>query len=209
MKRFVVPILALSLLTFFSCKKEENTNVTDTSATTTASTGTTSTAMTDTSATTSTSTTATAAPITLNDEEKKFVTDAANDNMAEVALGQMASSKATNADVKAFGDRMVTDHSKVLDEIKSLAASASLTLPSQPDAKSQKVADDLSKKSGKDFDKAYMDEMVKGHEKDVAEFKKEAASTKDDAPLKAWSTKTLPTLEDHLKMAKDTQKKVK
>ena len=122
--------------------------------------------------------------------------------------GQNAASNATNADVKTFGQRMVTDHSKANDELKQLATTKGLTLPASLSADTQKKVDDLSKKKGKDFDKAYMDNMVKDHEKDVAEFEKESKSAQDP-DLKAWVTKTLPTLQDHLKMAKETQKKVK
>jgi putative membrane protein len=135
--------------------------------------------------------------------------EAANGGLAEVKMGALAAANATNADVKAFGQRMVTDHGNVNEELKQLATAKGLTPPADLDAEHQKKYDDLSKKTGAAFDKAYMDEMVKDHEKDVAAFKKESTSATDSADLKAWVTKTLPTLEDHLKMAKETQKKVK
>src|SRR6185369_12140995 len=98
--------------------------------------------------------------------------------------------------------------SKANDELKQLAATKGVTLPTAVSAEEQKDMDALSAKSGKDFDKAYIDDMVKDHEKDVAEFEK-ASKDARDADLKAWVTKTLPTLQGHLKMAKETQKKVK
>jgi len=132
---------------------------------------------------------------------------AAQGGMAEVNGGNMATSKATNADVKTFGQRMVTDHSKANDELKQLAATKGVALPSDVSDEQKKMADHLNSMSGKAFDKAYMDDMVKDHLKDVGEFEKMSKSAKDP-DLKAWVTKTLPTLQDHLKMAKDTQKKV-
>src|SRR5215831_13363122 len=136
-----------------------------------------------------------------------FAREAAIGGMAEVELGNLAKQKASSADVKAFGDRMVTDHSKANDELKQWAASKSVTLPAEPDAKAKATEDRLSKLSGDAFDKAYMKDMVADHQKDVAAFKKESTSGKD-ADLKAWAGKTLPTLEDHLKMADDTASKV-
>src|SRR5947199_64243 len=76
------------------------------------------------------------------------------------------------------------------------------------DDDAKKTQDELSKKSGKDFDKSYINDMVKDHEKDVAEFQKKSTAAQDP-DLKAWVSKTLPTLQDHLKMAKETAAKVK
>ena len=202
MKRFIMMLVAvLAIAVFaFGCKKEENVNTDTASVSTSAS-------ATDTSSTTSTSATGTTASA-MSEDDKKFVMAAANGGMMEVKAGEIAASNATNADVKAFGQRMVTDHGKANDELKQLATNKGLALPTDIDADHQKKVDDLSKKKGKAFDKAYMDDMVKDHEKDVAEFQKESTSAQDP-DLKAWVTKTLPTLQDHLKMAKETQKKVK
>jgi len=136
------------------------------------------------------------------------MTKAAVGNMAEVMMGQMASTNGTDAGVKAFGNRMVTDHGKANDELKALAAQKGMALPADVDAEHKEKGDKMSKKSGKDFDKAYMEDMVKDHEKDIKEFEKASKDAKD-ADLKAWAAKTLPTLQDHLKMAKETEKKVK
>ena len=139
--------------------------------------------------------------------DQAFAKEAATGGLAEVALGNLARQKASSSDVKAFGDRMVTDHSKANDELKQWAASNSVTLPADLDAKSKATQDRLSKLSGDAFDKAYMKDMVADHKKDVAAFKKESTSGKN-TDLKAWAGKTLPTLEDHLKMAQDTASKV-
>lgn len=192
-----------------ACHKEATYNsATDTSSTTATDTyaSTTSTTATDTSAT-STAATSTAAS-SLSSDDTTFVNNAAVGGMAEVSLGQMASSKATNPDVKAFANRMVTDHTRVNDELKQLAQSKGVTLPADVDQASKDAADKLSKTSGKEFDKAYMEAMVKGHEQVAKDFEKESKDAKDP-DLKAWVTKTLPAIQDHLKMAKETKAKAK
>ncbi len=139
--------------------------------------------------------------------DRLFITNAAKGGLAEVQLGQLASDKGTSAEVKQFGQRMVSDHSKANDELKSLAQSKNITLPSDLDAKDKALHDRLSKMSGEAFDRAYMQHMLADHKKDVSEFRKESSSGKDP-DVKAWASKTLPTLEEHLKMAQDANKAV-
>lgn len=136
-----------------------------------------------------------------------FVMEAANGGLAEVELGKLATEKASSEDVKKFGQRMVDDHGKANDELKSLAQSKNITIPSAPDAKHNATVDRLSKLTGEAFDRAYMQEMLKDHKKDVNEFRTEAKSGKDPE-VKAWASKTLPTLEAHLKLAQDANKAV-
>jgi putative membrane protein len=139
--------------------------------------------------------------------DRAFAKEAAVGGMAEVEFGTLAKDKASNADVKQFGDRMVTDHGKANDELKQWAQKKNITLPTELDAKHKATKDRLSKLSGDTFDRAYMREMVSDHVKDVSAFKRESTSA-HDPDLKAWAAKTLPTLEEHLKMARETQKKV-
>jgi putative membrane protein len=147
----------------------------------------------------------------LNKDDLKFVKQAALGGETEVALGKLAADKATNADVKAFGQKMVDDHGKANDELTKLAQSKGYDLSVDKDKRQKKIdkkTDDLSKKTGSDFDKDYVDDMVKDHEKDVNDFKKEAEKANDE-DLKKWCAQTLPTLEEHLKMIKDIQAKMK
>lgn len=134
--------------------------------------------------------------------DNHFVMDAASGGMAEVELGKLAADKATKDEVKKFGQRMADDHGKANDELKSLAQSKSITLPTATDAKHKATIDRLSKLSGEAFDRAYVQEMLKDHQKDVAAFRTESKSGKDPE-VKAWAAKTLPTLEEHLKMVQD------
>jgi len=131
-----------------------------------------------------------------------FVMEAAQGGMAEVALGRLASEKASNDRVKQFGQRMVDDHGKANDELKALAQTKNISLPTALDAKHKATEDRLSKLSGTAFDRAYIQEMVADHKKDVADFQKESKSG-GDTEVKAWAAKTLPTLEEHNKLVQD------
>jgi putative membrane protein len=130
-------------------------------------------------------------------DDAKFAVAAANGGMAEVELGTLAQQKAANAKVKDFGAMMVSDHSKANDEMKALAKSKGITLPAAIDQDEQKVKDDLSAKSGADFDKAYVSNMIDDHKKDIKEFENASQNCKD-TDLKAFAAKTLPTLKMHL-----------
>jgi putative membrane protein len=138
---------------------------------------------------------------------KGFLTEAAVGGMAEVDLGRLASSKASNPDVKAFAEKMVSDHSKADDEVKDLAARKNITLPTDLDAKHKAEHDRLAALSGAAFDRAYVNSMLKDHRKDVAEFKQESTMNQDP-DVKAWAAKTVPTLEDHLKQVQTLSKTV-
>ena len=139
--------------------------------------------------------------------DQKFVMDAAKGGMAEVELGKLAQDKASNDQVKNFGKRMVDDHSKANDELQTLAKNKSITLPTDLDPKDKATKDRLSKLSGPAFDRAYMAAMLQDHKKDVSEFKHESTSGRDP-DVKSFASKTLPTLEEHLKLAQDAEKAV-
>jgi putative membrane protein len=137
----------------------------------------------------------------LSAADQSFVKKAGAGGIAEVELGKLATEKASSDDVKKFGQRMVDDHSKANDQLKQLASQKGVNLPSDLEAKDKALKDHLSKLSGEQFDRAYMKNMVRDHTKDVAEFRKESKSAKDN-DLKNFASQTLPTLEDHLKQAK-------
>jgi putative membrane protein len=132
--------------------------------------------------------------------DSAFATKAAQANMAEVELGKLAQQKAMRDEVKQFGQRMVDDHSKSLDELKSIAMKNDITLPTEIDAEHKTLSEKLSKMSGAAFDREYMQAMVDGHRKVAADFRKESQSG-SNADIKAYAAKTLPTIEEHLKHA--------
>jgi putative membrane protein len=139
--------------------------------------------------------------------DSAFAMKAAQANMAEVELGKLALQKTTSDDVKKFAQMMVDDHSKALDELKGVAGTKSITLPTAIDAEHKKLSDRLSKLSGAAFDREYMQAMVDGHRKVAADFRKESQSGAD-ADLKSWAGKTLPTVEGHLKQAETVNRTV-
>ncbi len=136
-----------------------------------------------------------------------FMVKAGGDGMAEVELGRLAAERASSSDVKAFAQMMVDDHSKANGELTSLAGQKSVTLPTEPLPPAKAAKDHLSTLSGAAFDKAYMDHMVKDHEKAVALFTKEASAGKDP-DTKSWAEKTLPTLQQHLAKAREVAGKI-
>ena len=140
-------------------------------------------------------------------EDKDFVNKVAMSGMTEVELGQLALTKTSNEDVKAFAQRMIDDHSKGNEELKTLAASKGITLPAALGAKENKLKDDLSKLSADKFDSGYISHMVDAHDRNVALFEKEASKGKD-AETKAWAEQKLPTLKEHQKMARDIAAKL-
>ena len=150
---------------------------------------------------------ATSASSTLHSYDKKFVWNAAVGGLEEVQLGQLATQKASDPDVKSFGQRMVDDHSKANDKLQALASQKGVTLPATLPSDMKNDVAKLSKLSGAAFDREYMSMMVKDHKKDVSEFDKETKQARD-ADVKSFAQTTLPTLRDHLKMAEDTYSKV-
>lgn len=137
--------------------------------------------------------------------DRKFMDAAAQGGMAEVELGQLAQQNGQSQEVKDFGKKMVEDHSKANDQLKQLASQKGVTLPSDMDAKDKATKAKLEKLQGAAFDRAYMNDMLTDHKKDVAEFKHESVAAKDP-DLKNWAGQTLPTLQDHLKMAEQYAK---
>ena len=140
--------------------------------------------------------------------DQAFMMKAAQGGMAEVELGNVAKSNAENQAVKDFGQRMIDDHTKANDELKSIAEQKGVTLPTSLDAKDQATKDKLSGEHGAAFDRAYMADMVKDHKKDIAEFQREANNGKDP-DVKAFAQKTLPVLREHLRLAESTDAQVK
>ena len=141
-------------------------------------------------------TTSTGSGSSLSEKDKTFMKKAAKGGMMEVAMGKAAEQNAQSDDVKSFGKRMVTDHSKANDELKSIASKKGVQLPTK-------------EHSGKwTSDKAYMDMMVEDHEKDLAEFKEEA-SNGSDPDVKKFADDTAKVVQEHLDLAKEIQGKLK
>ena len=134
--------------------------------------------------------------------DTEFAKMAARGGLAEVKFGQLAEDKGSAQTVKDFGKRMVADHSKADDDLKTIATEDKISLPTELSAKDQAAYDRLSKLSGEAFDRAYARDMVRDHSADVAEFRLESKDGKD-ASIKDFAAQKLPTLEDHLKQARE------
>jgi putative membrane protein len=102
---------------------------------------------------------------------------------------------------------MVTDHSKAYDQLKPIASKDNITLPDRMNVKDQALYDRLSKLSSTQFDREYMRAMVKDHQSDVAEFQRESGRAKDP-DVRTYASNTLPTLQEHLRLAEDANTKV-
>jgi putative membrane protein len=138
-----------------------------------------------------------------------FVKAAAQDGLLEVQLGKLAQDKAQDQKVRDFAQRMVTDHSKANDELEKIAKQKGISIPTTLDKEHQATLDKLQDKSGKAFDKAYMQVMVKDHRDGVALFKQASTASGVATDLQRFAKQTLPTLMEHQTMAKDAEKVAK
>lgn len=133
--------------------------------------------------------------------DSKFMMMAATSDMNEIGLSQQALSKSANEEVKRMAQQMIDDHTKSSDELKPIAMSKNVMLPTEMDSKHKSAMEKMSSMSGMEFDMAYVKMMVKDHEKAVSMFQKESETGKD-AEAKAFAAKTLPVLQGHLEMAR-------
>lgn len=140
--------------------------------------------------------------------DEGFLKKAAQGGKLEVELAPIAEQNAQSQEVKDFAKRMLTDHGKANEKLQALATKEGITVPDQPSIAQRAKIEELKKRHGAAFDKAYMSYMVKDHTNDVNEFKTEAYSA-HSAAVRDWVSNTLPTLESHLKEAKSVDAKVK
>jgi putative membrane protein len=148
----------------------------------------------------SASTSKSPATAALSDKDKSFMKDAAKGGMMEVEIGKMAQQKGKSADVKKFGSTMVTDHSKANNELMGIAKKKGVDL--------SKEKPSMKKLNDANFDKEYINAMVKDHEQDLSAFQAEAKNG-SDADVKAFASKTSAVIKKHLDMAKAAQAKLK
>jgi putative membrane protein len=138
----------------------------------------------------------------LSHADTSFLSDAAQGGMDEVRLGEMAEHNATNEHVRAFGKKMVDDHTRLGNQLETLASHKVYTLPGDISITQKASNKLLSVKTGRSFDESYVSSMVKDHKDDIAAFEKEA-NNGADADVRAWASQALPTLREHLRMAEE------
>lgn len=130
-----------------------------------------------------------------------FVKEAAISDMFEIQSSKLAEQKKPDAKTKAFAEKMVTDHERTSSDLKALAQAP---IPTALDSAHQSMLDKLKSLNGKDFVKQYHDDQVNAHKEAVSLFERYAKGG-DDAQLKAFAGKTLPTLQEHLKLAENLE----
>jgi len=143
----------------------------------------------------------------VNEADREFVSRAATGGTAEVELGRVATQRAVRPSVRSFAERMVADHGRANAELAALARRKGLDVPTALEPSQQAMRDRLSGLSGPDFDRAYMSEIVRDHTEDIALFER-AAEISSDPDLKAWATRSLPMLRDHLALARQVNSEV-
>jgi putative membrane protein len=139
-------------------------------------------------------------PVSVTKDDAQFVVNAASGGMMEVQFGQLAQQKGMAKDVKDFGAMMEKDHTNLGDKLKTVATAKNITVPTALTPDQQKEMDNLQKKDGKDFDKAYISMMVDDHKKDIKEFENQAKNG-SDADIRAFADSSLHTLKMHLSEA--------
>jgi putative membrane protein len=144
----------------------------------------------------------------VSSSDGEFVDKALQGGLEEVQMGGIAAVKAQNVEVTAFAQTMINDHSKANNELRDLAKQKGISVTGGTTAEQQKEMNELSNLPAAEFDKAYVKKMVAAHEKDVAEFQKQANSA-TDANVKRFAEDTLPILKTHLEMIKAIQGKIK
>jgi putative membrane protein len=140
------------------------------------------------------------------DSDPDFARKAAEDGMLEVELGKLAALRAEHPKVREFGKKMSAEHQQANDALKAAANQSGITVPAQPGAEQQAMIDRLSKLSGAEFDAAYMQEMVAGHEKVAESLRAQAANP--DSEVGRWAANTLPKVEAHLRHARSLAQEI-
>lgn len=202
-------LVVCSAVLLFSCSNNRSTERTDTTDTTEAD-------MNGASANSSNNTTNdtsnnvannSSSTLTTDEATSSFMMKAADGGMTEVELGKLAQGKAKNQSVKDFGSMMVRDHSTANDKMKTLASQRNVKLPDSMSTAHTNKKNELTKKDGAAFDKAYMDAMVKDHQEVISLFEKAADNSKDN-DVKNFINNTLPTIRQHLDSAKSIRKRL-
>lgn len=147
------------------------------------------------------------APVTLKQPDQNFLTKASEGNVSEIKLGKLAGERGSSSQVKQFGQRMVKDHTKAQHELDTAMKGSSIQPPDHVNTDAANLYDKLAKESGAQFDRDYMQAMVNDHQDDISAFKDEAQNGKM-AQLRSFAQNTLPTLESHLKDAKQINQQV-
>lgn len=145
---------------------------------------------------------------TMLEDDAEFAVWAADEGLTAVRLGELAAARADNPEVKQLAASIVGDHTKAIDELKSLAEAKGITLPVVPGNENQNDYDRIAAKTGNDFEKEYIDYTVREHKKLVEKYQDEADDA-GDPDVRSWINAKLPVLQEHLQQAEATQETLK
>lgn len=194
MQRIMIFVTLTALVCVAGCTPAENTNTSNLNTNNS-----------NRAAASPTTTPASSAPARRDD--RAFAMEVAQNGIAEIALARLAARNAQSADVKRFAQRVITDHTKVGNELKPIAASKGITLPADMKPEQKATVTRLTALKGAEFDREFMTVMGESHDKSVTAFQ-EVARDGTDPEIKAFAAKTLPTLQEHQKMAHDIHGKL-
>jgi putative membrane protein len=141
-------------------------------------------------------------------DDRAFAMEVAQNGMSEIALARLAAKNAQSADVKRFAQRVITDHTKVGNELKQIATGKGITLPADMTDQQKTTLTRFTALKGPEFDREFMTLMAENHDKSVTAFQ-EVSRSGSDADIKAFASKMLPTFEEHQKMAHEIHGKLK
>ncbi len=136
----------------------------------------------------------------LSAADRDFVMSATSSGLAEIQAAQLAQERSSSAQVRQFAQRVLNDRTEANDTLQQIVGDEDLTLPTEPAGTDAAEVKRLGGLNGPDFDRAYAQDELRGHQRTVALFRKEANSGQDPA-LKDFAQKTLPMLQQHLQMA--------
>jgi putative membrane protein len=193
MKKLSIAIIIAGAMVLSACNGNSNSTSTTDSTNTMSST--------DTGMNTDTSN------ASVSQDAVDFAQEAASGGMMEVQLGNIAQKNSKNQAVQDYGKMLVDDHSAANNNLKDIASNKNINLPTTVTSDQQDKIDKLSKETGSDFDKDFISMAVDDHQDDIDKFKK-AEDNIQDADLKDFITKTLPTLQKHLDKAKEIKNKM-
>lgn len=145
----------------------------------------------------------------ISDRDEKMIKQIAESHLAEINAGKLAQDKASSDEVKSFAKKMVDDHTRALDDLKQLAQSKSITLPTEPSREQMAQEKKLQALSGEKFDRQYLQQAGDRAHKDTHRLLQRAASRAEDSDLKNYASKAMGTVETHQQMAKETTRNLK
>jgi putative membrane protein len=140
----------------------------------------------------------------IDEEISEFLTEAADARMMNIEQGKLASTRASNPAVRQYGELMVRDQTRMLKELRVLAASKNITLPIDLSHEKANGLEKLKEKSGEEFDEKFMDMMRTDHQRDVDEF--EDATDFKDQDISRYARSYLPLIESHLEKIEEIEK---